>query len=151
TCGLPVHFAWGVPWRNRTMNRTQQALQSFLDAAPWYLAIVVAFGVLIWIALRIKARFRDDADPAGDPQSMLAHFRELRREGGLSDEEFRSIQCRLMDRIDGSPSAQDALPQDRSPRAARRGRSDERTARPSATGPDAEGRDDTARSTHSEG
>ncbi|MEX0715030.1 MAG: hypothetical protein WD066_00505 [Planctomycetaceae bacterium] len=133
------------------MDRTQRTLETFLDAAPWYAAVVVAFGVLVWITLRIKARFRDGADPAGDPRAMLAHFRELQREGGLSEEEFRSIKGRLMDRIDGSTSAQDALPQDRSPTAARRGRPDERIASPPAAGQDAEGRDDTARSTHSEG
>ncbi|MEX0702225.1 MAG: hypothetical protein WD069_09025 [Planctomycetales bacterium] len=99
------------------MNRTQRALEDFLAAAPWYLALAVAIGILIWISLRIKARFRDGADPAGDPQWMLSHFRELQRQGGLSEEEFRSIKGRLMDRIDGSPRAQDALPHDRSPHA----------------------------------
>lgn len=133
------------------MDRTQRTLETFLEAAPLYVAVVVAFCVLVWIALRIKARFRDGADPAGDPRAMLAHFRELQREGGLSEEEFRSIKGRLMDRIDGSPSAQDALPQDRPPHSTQSGKPGASDTRPPATGQDAEGRDDTARSTHSEG
>lgn len=132
------------------MNRTSRILEGFVDAGIWYLALAAAIVAFIWIALRIKAWYRDGADPAGNPHAMLAQFRELMREGGLSEAEFRSIKSRLMDRIDGSPSAQDALPQDRSLTAATGGNR-ATSAPPSVAGRNAEGRDDTARSTHSEG
>lgn len=64
--------------------------------------LVVCIGVAVWLILRIRARFRDNDDPTADDHQLLLRVGDLRREGDLSDEEYRSIKGRLIQRIDGS-------------------------------------------------
>jgi hypothetical protein len=59
------------------------------------LAIGVGVIVLIWVTLRIKAFFRDDAARDENPVHLLSQLEEMRREDGLTDEEFRLIKSRL--------------------------------------------------------
>jgi hypothetical protein len=53
-------------------------------------------GALIAIAVYLMKRFRDRA--AGDQpgaSELLTNFREIHSQGGLSDEEFRTIKAQL--------------------------------------------------------
>jgi hypothetical protein len=77
--------------------------------ASWleWLGLIVAVGVAVWLIFRIRAWFRDGEDPAADDHGMLMQITELRRQGGLSDEEFRSIKGRLVRRIDETTRPQD--------------------------------------------
>lgn len=59
------------------------------------LAIGVGVIVLIWTTLRIKAWFRDDEARDENPVHLLSELEEMRREDGLTDEEFRLIKSRL--------------------------------------------------------
>jgi hypothetical protein len=49
-----------------------------------------------WLILRVRARFRDREDPAEARRHLLMQMGELHHEGGLSDEEYRSIKGRLI-------------------------------------------------------
>ena len=85
----------------------ESLLWKLLDAS-WYewLALVATFFsvvVLIWLVIRVKTWYREDEDPAAQDHEMLVQFRDLHRQGDLSEEEFRSIKGRLIDRIDDSP------------------------------------------------
>ncbi len=80
---------------------------------PWLLlwettfpliALIVLISGLIWLVIWIRSRFRDDADPAETDQQMLLQIGDLRREGDLSDEEYRSIKGRLVERLDSAPA-----------------------------------------------
>lgn len=67
-------------------------------AAPGALEFVgmsIGVIVLIWVTLRVKAWFRDDAARDENPVHLLSELEEMRREGGLTDEEFRLIKSRL--------------------------------------------------------
>lgn len=82
------------------MNERWDALQTLLKPTlpdGWgLLAIAMGAVGLLWLTLRIRAWFRDDADGEDRPGDLLLDMRELHRQGGLSDEEFRLITSRLI-------------------------------------------------------
>lgn len=74
-----------------------------LELAFWSVVVLAAVVVLIWAVVRIRARFRDDDDPAAVDRSMLLGLGELHRQGDLSEAEYRSIKSQLIQRMDDSP------------------------------------------------
>ena len=55
--------------------------------------------VLIWAIVRVTSRVNEDVDPAVSDQEMLNSISELRREGDLTEDEYRSIKSQLMGRM----------------------------------------------------
>ena len=55
--------------------------------------------VLIWSIVRFISRVHEDVDPAESDQDMLNAISELRREGDLTEDEYRSIKSQLMGRM----------------------------------------------------
>lgn len=51
---------------------------------------------LVWLTFRVRAWFRDDDAGSGHATDLLTDMRELHRQGGLSEEEFRLIKSRLV-------------------------------------------------------
>jgi hypothetical protein len=76
-----------------TWNSLQRLL-SLLPLWQWGAAIVV-FALAIWMIIRLRSLFREDADDSDVKLEMLTQFREMYQEGGLSDDEFRLIRSRL--------------------------------------------------------
>jgi hypothetical protein len=77
-----------------------------LDPKVWRLAgtslaFFAAIVFAVWLIFRIRSRYRGHEDPAADEQRMLMQLRDLRRQGDLSDDEYRSIKGRLAKRLDG--------------------------------------------------
>ncbi len=69
-----------------------QTVETLTRATLLYAAIFV----MIAIGLAIVRRFRGSAADDRPLQSeMMSKFRELHEEGGLSDEEFRTIKTKL--------------------------------------------------------
>jgi len=66
--------------------------------------VIGALGVLAWAIVRIRAWLHEDSDPAASAHEMLAHYREMQRQGDLTEEEFRSIRSRLASQIAESPA-----------------------------------------------
>jgi hypothetical protein len=66
------------------------------------LAFGVVLGISIWLVVRIKSRYWGHEDPAAVEHEMLAQLGDLHREGQLTEEEYRSIKGRLLERIGGS-------------------------------------------------
>ena len=64
------------------------------------LGLIALIAIAVWLIFRIRARFLDGEDPAATDHLLLSQMTELKREGGLSDEEYRSIKGRLVNRID---------------------------------------------------
>ena len=60
---------------------------------------------LLWLTFLVKAWFRDDDAHADRPGDLLMEMRELHREGGLSEEEFRLIKSRLVSAAAGGPGS----------------------------------------------
>ncbi len=60
-----------------------------------FMGMAVGVIVLIWVTLRVKAWFHDDAARDENPVHLLSELEEMRREGGLTDEEFRLIKSRI--------------------------------------------------------
>jgi uncharacterized membrane protein len=70
----------------------QNALESLSEAALLFAAIFV----LTALGIAFARRFRDRADKdIAESSAMMSKFRELHSEGGLSDEEFRTIKTKL--------------------------------------------------------
>lgn len=85
------------------MSRGLRDLLLELRGVTWLgLGLVAAIAVAAWVIVRLRARYRDNEDPAGSDQGMLLHVGELHRQGHLSEEEYRSIKGRLVRRLDGS-------------------------------------------------
>ncbi|MES2790945.1 MAG: hypothetical protein V4719_15140 [Planctomycetota bacterium] len=62
---------------------------------------LVAIAVLIWLILRIRGWFFESEDSDEPLEEMLTQFRQLKRDGELSEEEYRLISQRLA----GHPTA----------------------------------------------
>jgi hypothetical protein len=72
------------------------------DTIYQFVGLGILITVSIALTLRIRQRFHGNDDPAEVDHQMLLQIKELRREGDLTDEEFRSIKGRLVERIDDS-------------------------------------------------
>ena len=74
--------------------------------SPWQLVgTAIVATLLIWGTFRIRAWFRDDDAGTGRNNDLLTDLRELQREGGLSEEEFRLIKTRLIHGSQGATKA----------------------------------------------
>lgn len=62
--------------------------------ASWVVMIIVVC-VAVWLIYRLRAWFGEDSDRAGDGLEMLSQFGDLRRQGELTDDEYRLIKSRL--------------------------------------------------------
>ena len=69
--------------------------QMLTEGASHYAVTILSIGVLVWTALRLRSLYREDSDPAGDRYTLLLEFKELRRQGNLTEDEYRSISRRL--------------------------------------------------------
>lgn len=78
-----------------------KTLTDFLQDSSWgVIGLVVALGVAAWLIYRLRTWYGEDADRAEGDQELLAHLRDLKREGDVSEEEFRSIKGRLTERME---------------------------------------------------
>lgn len=86
------------------MGQANRDELSRLLQASWmaWLGLFALLAVSAWCVIRIRARFRDREDPAEGGHQMLMQMGELHREGGLSDEEYRSIKSKLSGPVDHS-------------------------------------------------
>lgn len=77
--------------------------QRELDLLVWTLEIAAGLAVVlaisVWLIVRIRARYWGLEDPTAAETEMLLQLGELRREGQLTEEEYRSIKGRLVARI----------------------------------------------------
>jgi hypothetical protein len=55
--------------------------------------------VVIWSILRFVSRVNEDVDPAEADKEMLQALIDLRREGQVSEDEFRSIKGQIVSRL----------------------------------------------------
>ena len=69
-----------------------------------FLFAAVCLVVLVWSIVRFISRVHEDVDPAETDQDMLNTISELRREGDLSEDEYRSIKSQLMGRMSNAIS-----------------------------------------------
>lgn len=82
-----------------------QIYEEFFDSLWQLLGLGTFIAIGVLILYKLRSRFSDDADSDTNPHAMLSQIHELRREGELTDEEYRSIKGRLVERLDGSSSA----------------------------------------------
>ncbi len=82
-----------------------QIYEEFFDSLWQLLGLGTIIAIGVMILFKLRSRFSDDADSDTNPHAMLSQIHELRREGELTDEEYRSIKGRLVERLDGSSSA----------------------------------------------
>ncbi len=71
-----------------------------LTPRQWTIVTIVvavfAVAIGVWFIFQIRAWFREDAGHADDNLKLLTQFRDLHREGGLSEDEYRLIKNRLV-------------------------------------------------------
>jgi hypothetical protein len=95
---IPLRF---VIFQMAVRNRTNGGWEEFLQFVSWWPVMVaaVALILLIWAILHFVARANEGVDPAEADRQMLLAMNELRREGDLSESEFRSIKGQLVSRF----------------------------------------------------
>jgi hypothetical protein len=90
----------------------KSVLWKLLEASPtdWieWIAAFLAVVALVWLVVRIRAWFREDEGPAELSDEMLLQFKDLHRQGDLSEGEYRSIQNQLLERDEDATSGQTA-------------------------------------------
>lgn len=70
----------------------------FMDRLNVYMTTgltLLAIVVLIWLILRIRSWFFESEDSDEPVEEMLTQFRQLKRDGELTEEEYRLISQRL--------------------------------------------------------
>lgn len=78
-----------------------RSLEEFVDQSFWAgIGLVVALLALAWIAHRLRAWYGEDEDRTAANHELLSRLLELRREGDVSEDEYRSIKGRLKGRMD---------------------------------------------------
>ncbi len=80
----------------RVIHRRPTSVWDFLGESIFaWIGLCVALLILAGVVYRLRSWWREDAGRAADSNELLTQFRELRREGDLTEEEFRSIRSRL--------------------------------------------------------
>ncbi|MCA9027885.1 MAG: hypothetical protein KDA86_21935 [Planctomycetaceae bacterium] len=79
----------------------QTFLWKLLDASVWHvIGLLVALVVLVGLIIRVRTLFREDEDSTADDHRLLTQITDLHREGDLTEEEYRSIKGRLVQKLD---------------------------------------------------
>lgn len=80
-------------------------MEDFLEQITGSLWIFLGFGLVlivgVWLILKFRSRFEDGAGSASTENLMLSQIGDLKRQGDLTDEEYRSIKGRLVEKLDG--------------------------------------------------
>ncbi|MBM4074396.1 MAG: hypothetical protein FJ267_01975 [Planctomycetes bacterium] len=80
--------------------------------------VVVCIAILVWFVYRIQAWFHEDSGRAEDGLEMLTQFRDLQRQGELTDEEYRLIKSQVIALNEAKTSKIPPLRQQAKPAAA---------------------------------
>ena len=81
--------------------------QEFTDSTLVILGLVLVIGIGVWIVSWIRSRLADDEGSATEDHRLLSQIADLKEQGDLTEEEYRSIKGRLAKRIDDALSAPD--------------------------------------------
>ena len=84
----------------------EDLVREFVESGFLLLGLVLAIGAGLWIVFWIRSRLADDEGSATEDHRLLTQIADLKEQGDLTDEEYRSIKGRLVERIDDSLSAQ---------------------------------------------
>jgi hypothetical protein len=79
--------------------------QEFAESAFIFLGLVLAVGIGVWVVTWIRSRLADDEGSATEDHRLLSQIADLKQQGDLTEEEYRSIKGRLAKRIDDALSA----------------------------------------------
>ena len=91
---LPTRFPMTTPLLAFTNLRDIVSGSTFLPTMAVLLGILAA---LLLIGFWIRTRFVENAsENSADPEELLVLYEEMRRQGDLTDEEFRSIKNRIL-------------------------------------------------------
>ena len=112
---LPIRPCWCIEGSAKAVNVRRIGEGGWLwrlmegSASDWigFGATLVALLILVWLSFLIRSWLRDDAGPEADSHQMLTQVGDLLREGDLSEEEYRSIKSRLIERLDDSSRGDD--------------------------------------------
>ena len=74
----------------------------------WFVGIVLVLLMFsIWVVARLTTSVTDDIDPAEIDRQMLTAVSELHSQGELTQDEYRSIKGRLIERLHAEGSSAD--------------------------------------------
>ena len=100
TCTPDSNEARVVPANVQHARNLEEFLARLADLLLPLAALAVVLFTAAWVVVRLRARYRGGDDPAADAHRMLTQLGDLRRRGGLSEEEYRKIKGRLAGRLE---------------------------------------------------
>ncbi len=83
---------------------------NFAESSLLFLGLVLVVGIGIWVVSWIRSRLADDEGSQAGDHRLLSQIADLREQGDLTDEEYRSIKGRLVKRLDDTVSANGETP-----------------------------------------
>jgi len=101
---LLMFAGWDIP-----------ALELPVDSWLFFTIVLVLLVLFIWAVTRLTTAGTEDIDPAEVDRQMLTAVSELRSRGELTNEEFRSIKGRLVERLATDSNESDASAESPSP------------------------------------
>ena len=88
---------------DRPMNPAQasktEVLKQLLPGVEAWIFLLVILGLVCVLIFWVRAHWREDADGDASVDKMLIEFQESKREGVLTEEEYRLIKSRLAPRL----------------------------------------------------
>lgn len=81
-------------------NHADQLRDLINSTSIYWIGLAVAICGLALLVHRLRAWYRDGADPADDADEIIDQMEDLKRRGDLSEEEFRSIKSQFSRRAD---------------------------------------------------
>jgi len=76
-----------------------EVLKELLPGVEAWIFLLVILGLVCVLILWVRAHWREDADGDASVDKMLIEFQESKREGVLTEEEYRLIKSRLAPRL----------------------------------------------------
>lgn len=101
--GRPLWKSFGRAYERGDMKEKAGDMAGRMFGDPLYdwIGLFVFAALAIWFIFWIRSRFLGRDDPAALEHQMLSGLTDLRREGGLTEEEYRSIKGQLVKKLDG--------------------------------------------------
>lgn len=79
--------------------------EEFAESGLIFVGLLVVIGLGLWAVSWIRSRLADDEGSSAEDHRLLTQIADLKEQGDLTEEEYRSIKGRLVERIDDSTSA----------------------------------------------
>jgi len=104
--GRPCRFLRETPDVRNNAN-AKDLFGKLLNATLYdWIALLILTAIAVWFIYKIRSWFLGGDGPDASEHQLLTQLHDLRSEGELSEEEYRSIKGRIAQQIEGTTRRQ---------------------------------------------